>query len=194
MKPIKLLVLGLFSLMSFATITAQNVEVKAPLSVEQKRECVKQFYDSQSHVMELTNSNDGAEINAYFKNIGLNLDKAKARDRRWCGAYVANSLKHCGVKCPYRNWAPLAGVRNWHNLKKFHTEKRLANTGDVAEYKFPHVEGVYERHPNPAFPYFTASGGNTSAPRNAGSNKEGVWKKTRLWRDVNTVTSLAKLG
>lgn len=188
MRAVKMLMMGLLTLLLSMDLTTINAQ-----TVEQKRACVKQFYDDQSHVKEVTNSNDGAEINAYFKNIGLNLDHARARDRRWCGAFVANSLKNCHVKSPTKSWAALAGVRTWHNLKSKHIEKRLADTGDVVEYKFQHVEGVYERHPNPAFPYFTACGGNTSAPRGSGSLKEGVWKKPRLWRDVNTVTSLAKL-
>jgi hypothetical protein len=195
MKAARMLLLGFVSLMVSLMTYAQSPEpIIKSQSVEQKRECVKAYFDSQMHVKEATNSNDGVEINAYFNNIGLHLDKAKASHRRWCAAFIANGYKQCGVKCPTRSWANLAAVKTWNSLTKYHIDKRDADVGDSVSYSFQHQEGVYERHPNPSFPYFTACGGNTSAPRGSGSTKEGVWKKPRLWRDVNKVTSLARLG
>jgi hypothetical protein len=189
-----MLMLGLFALLSSTTIEAQKAETVSKIaSIEQKRECVKAYFDSQLHVKEVSNSNDGVAISQYFKNIGLNLDRAKASERRWCGAFVANAYLHCNVKCPTRSWAALAAVKNWNALTKYHVDKRDADVGDSIAYRFQHQEGLYEKHPNPAFPYFTACGGNTSAPRGSGSNKEGVWKKTRMWRDVASVTSITKI-
>jgi hypothetical protein len=39
--------------------------------VEEARACIRQFYDSQTYVKELTNRNDGVEITGYFHKIGI---------------------------------------------------------------------------------------------------------------------------
>ena len=180
--------LGLCFALTMALVSLGNPKVDAV------RECTKQFYNSQLSVRELTNKNDNPIISAYFRKINLDLDKALPSQRFWCGAFCANAWKDCGVKCPVRGWSLLASVDTWRNLKAYHVNKQDANTGDTVAYTFRHVESIYEVHPNPSFPFFTACGGNTDAPLGAkGDLRQGVWKKPRLWREVAQITSLSKV-
>lgn len=162
--------------------------------VEEARVCIRQYYDSQTYVKELTNRNDGVEITGYFHKIGIfSLDNANSAHRAWCGAFQANAWLNCNVPVPFTRYlSRLASVDTWNKATAYQIPFRKADTGDVVSFKFRHVEGVYERHPNPSFPYFESCGGNTSAPKGKG-NKEGVWIKTRLIRDVSKVVSLEKV-
>lgn len=188
---------SIFKLFLFLLLAVVSTPVfsETNTKVEATRKCVKEFYDSQTYVKEKTNRNDGVEIDAYFHRIGLkSLDNATAAHRRWCGAFQANAWLNCKVKIPFAKYpAYLASVDTWNKAVKYQVVFTKADTGDVISFKFRHVEAVYERHPNPAFPYFTSCGGNTSAPKGSNSNKEGVWKKTRMWREVARVISLEKV-
>lgn len=168
---------------------------QASSPLEDARTCVKNYYDSQCFVREESNRNDGSEITGYFHYIGIKyLDHASADKRRWCGAFQANAWGHCGISIPFvKTMAALASVDAWSRAKIYQVTINKADTGDIVSYKFRHVEGIYERHPNPSFPYFTACGGNTSAPRAYRHERDGVWKKVRMWREVARVISLEKV-
>lgn len=64
-----------------------------------------QTAESQLHVRELTNRNDGKEVEAYLKVSG------NRKGEPWCGAFMAWVHKQCGQRFP----AGAGGARNWFN-------------------------------------------------------------------------------
>lgn len=162
--------------------------------VADARVCVKDFFKANLKVREKTNSNDGKAIDNYFRTIGWkNPQKLKARDKSWCGAFMGSAWLSCLDHKPHwvKNKAELAQVSKWK--KGPNISKKEALIGDaVTLTSHSHVEGVYDRHPNPTFKFFESCGGNTSAPRGDSDTRQGVHVKTRSWQEINHVISLRK--
>jgi hypothetical protein len=161
-------------------------------SLEIKKKC---FLDAARHeatfVREATNQNDHPAIVGYFDAIGMNVRKFAWQGRAYCGAFIGAMMKRCGIKNPIVGPAQTV---NWLKDKTRVTRVRpgtVAQPGDVAGYNFSgrktgidHVEIVSNWHPNPGFPYTTVIGANTGAPKGAAVNRQGVWVKDRLKRQV----------
>ena len=147
-----------------------------------------------TYVREATNKNDHAAIVGYFNDIGYKVEKLGWQGRAYCGAFIGAMLKRCGIKLHVKG--PALTV-NWLANKKYLTRvtaATVAEPGDVAGYNFSgrstgidHVEIVAAWHPNPGFPYATFIAANTSAPKGAAVNKQGVWVKDRLKRQVKWI-------
>jgi hypothetical protein len=101
--------------------------------VEEARVCIRQYYDSQTYVKELTNRNDGVEITGYFHKIGIfSLDNANSAHRAWCGAFQANAWLNCNVPVPFTRYlSRLASVDTWNKATAYQIPFRKADTGDV---------------------------------------------------------------
>jgi hypothetical protein len=158
--------------------------------VAHKRSCITDWMDNELGLREKSENNH-PRIHEYFSNLGWkNVEKLKAHSKRWCGVFVANAWLSCIGEIPWtKSNAALAQVAIWKKGPAI--QKKEAKAGDVISLvTHSHVEGVYDRHPNPEFPYFTAVGGNTSAPPGDADRREGVHKKTRTWAEVNKVISL----
>lgn len=181
-------------LLLFPLMTMSQREISEQ-ELHEKTNCITHWMQTQTGVIEKTNRNDGAEIDEYFRFIGLGrLKSAHFTARAYCGAFVANAWLHCLPRIPFvTSPAQLASVDAWRNATKYQIVKAQAKAGDVVVFKaYRHVEAVLERHPNPNFPYLTVIGGNTSAERGNAIQNQGVHRKTRLWRDISCVVSLEK--
>lgn len=162
-------------------------------NVADTRECIADYMLSQVGVREKTNKNDGLRVYGYFRDIGWKTpEKLKKNERYWCGAFMGSAWLHCMEKVPFvKSKAELAQVRKWENGPA--VNKADADTGDAVTLKgYSHVQGVYERHPNPTFAYYTTVTANSSPEADDSDRREGVFKKTALWRDVKKVISLKK--
>lgn len=191
---------GLFALFLLATsfVSATPKREVSAQEVSDTRACIISYFESQTDVRETKNLNDGAAIDGYFAYIGLehlNKPKVSYTSRYWCGAFMANGWLRCMEKVPFvKTNTRLASVDGWrYDGKLALIDKTKAEKADVVSYRaFRHVEAVYDRHPNPTFPYFTAVAGNTTAPKEAKDKRQGVHIKTRLWRDIAQVISVRK--
>ena len=68
---------------------------------------------TQTSVREATGRNDGAEVAAFLKVVGL------PTGYEWCGAYQAYGNKHCGAPFPpaagrAASWTPAANPRTYY--------------------------------------------------------------------------------
>lgn len=164
------------------------------------RSCIVNYYESQAalSIIEQTNRNDHQAINDYFEFIGLhrlNNPGTSYLARAYCGAFLANAWLRCMPRVPFvKSNARLASVDGWrYDGKAALTTQAKAEKGDVVAFRaYRHVEGIVDRHPNPTFPYFTVIGANTSAPKELKEKRGGVYRKTRLWRDISHVVSVEK--
>lgn len=136
------------------------------------------------YVKEKTNHNDHPMINTMFEKIGYpGMKNAAWTSRMWCMAYVqycftVNNVK-TGIKGP-------AAVNSWKAAKSRHIPNtRVPKAADVAIFTWGSHGGlVVDPHPNPAFPYVPTIEGNTGAPRGEAIQKQGVWPKTRLRKEI----------
>lgn len=195
---LKFLVIGLLSALAFAPFEANAKKVREVSDGEVKlaRKCIVNWFDSQLSVREATNKNDGKEIDEYFAKIGMKgMSKQAPSSKFWCGAFVANAWLSCLEKIPWvKNNARLANVDGWrYDAKEYLVSRNEAGPGDIVALKsYRHVEGIKDIHPNPAFPFYTGTGGNTSASSTAKDKRQGVHEKNRLWRDVGQIISVRK--
>lgn len=157
------------------------------------RSCITDYWDSQVGVREKTNNNDGKAVFSYFRNVGWkHPENLKPKERFYCGAFMGSSWLHCMESVPFvKSSLQLASVRFWE--KGPAVAQAEAKPGDVVSLKgYSHVQGVYERHPNPTFPYYTTVTGNSSASPDDADQRGGVFKRDALWRDVKRVISVGK--
>lgn len=127
-----------------------------------------QTAESQLHVRELTNRNDGKEVEMYLRTTG------NRKGEPWCGAFQAWVHKQCGLKFP----SGAGGARNWFTsaLHNVFVRGKLGTTeairpGYVIGFYFPflkrigHIGLVKERTRNG----FKTIEGNTDG----GGSREG---------------------
>jgi hypothetical protein len=175
-----------------ASVKKETKQVAAKTTKE-LRACVTAYMESQVGVREKTNNNDGPAIYAYFKTVGWKTpEKLKPSQRFYCGAFMGTAWLSCldSIKFVKSN-VQLASVRYWERGP--HISQADAQPGDAVTLKgYSHVEGIYTRHPNPTFKFYTAITANSSPEANDPDRRGGVFKKTRLWSEAKTVISLAK--
>lgn len=152
--------------------------------IDSTRACVVRSATSLLYVKEKTNRNDNEKISEMFTQIGYPyLVKAKWTSRMWCMAFVSYCFKTCNVPNPIQG---PAAVISWKGAKKLHISSTAkVQPADVAIYTWGSHGGlVIEAHANPKFPFVQTIEGNTSAPKESGSTKQGVWRKTRIRREI----------
>jgi hypothetical protein len=195
--------LSIFTFLLFAFVASaappepNNLQEQAEFAT---RSCIVNYYESQAalSIVEQTNRNDHEAIDGYFAFIGLerlNKPGTSYLARAYCGAFLANAWLRCMPRVPFIKFnARLASVDGWrYSGKAALVSKDKADKGDVVAFRaFRHVEGIIDRHPNPTFQFFTVIGANTSAPRELKEKRGGVYRKTRLWRDISHVISVEK--
>ena len=81
-------------------------------------ECISAWYQSQTHVRELTGKNDGKEVENYLRHTKL------GKGNPWCAAFVRTGFDTCGVKTSITAWSPTA--HNDKNLVYFKGKKHKA--------------------------------------------------------------------
>lgn len=164
--------------------------------ITEVRLCIVRWMANEVGLVERTNRNDNPRINEYFENIGFtNMKNKKASHKAYCGAFMANAWLSCGVEVKFVSKpSRLASVDGWRqDGASCKINQADAEIGDVVSFALHrHVEGIYEKHPNPNFQFFTSIGGNTSAPEGHHDSREGVHKKTRMWSEIQSVISLNK--
>lgn len=142
--------------------------------------CIKQTYDSQIGVRELTGNNDGPEVQEYLKAANINQPVA------WCGAFVKWVFNCCSISTTGNAWAPSwfpASRTIWKQGKGtapntgdvfgiyFQSKKRIAHVGFIDTWSTDHVVTVE---------------GNTNA---AGSREgDGVYRKRRLKSQIYAIS------
>ena len=154
------------------------------IRLDSTRTCVVQTAESFVGTKEKTNHNDNPVIDKIFSSIGYSfLVKEKWTSKMWCMAFVTYCYKLCNIKVPVSG---PAAVISWRKAKQYHlsaTAKILP--ADIAIYTWGSHGGIVkEAHPNPKFPFVQTIEGNTSAPKESGSTRQGVWPKTRLRREI----------
>ncbi|HEY0900060.1 MAG TPA: hypothetical protein VGD90_12050, partial [Sphingobacteriaceae bacterium] len=75
------------------------VRIEMPAGYLQKRNLIRQIYDSQLGVRE-SGINRGLQIEQYLKYVDL------ARGNPWCAAFVCWVLGKAGVENPKTGWSP----------------------------------------------------------------------------------------
>lgn len=156
---------------------------------------------AEMHVKEAKNRNDHPRIHAYFKSVGQKSEKRAWQYNMWCGAFVGYVFIQCGVNVMKLVGNPAATV-DWLVDKRLRLPPGESPApADLCLYKYnrkgknkvDHIGLSTDWPPNPRFPYFTALDGNTSAPKSAASNRQGVWEKARLKTDVKFKIDLISL-
>jgi uncharacterized protein (TIGR02594 family) len=146
------------------------------------RERLKQVYDSQVGVQELTGKNDGKEVERYLKVCGLK------KGNPWCAAFLAWCFKSSGIKTINSAYAP-----SWFPKNRIIPLSK-AQPGDVVGFYFrdkkriAHV-GFYDCVSGA---FVITVEGNTSATASMGNaasrEGDGVFKKRRLKRQIYRVS------
>lgn len=157
-------------------------------SVHLANPCVKATMNSQVGVKELTGNNDGRQVEAYLKTVGL------GKGYSYCAAFVKWVFLQCGFKTNINAWSPTA-----HNSKNVVYEKghflKEPKTGDVftiyslSKKRIVHTGFYYEFYNSKV--YLTVEG-NTSPTGAVGSRADidghGVYKKLRSYNQTHSIT------
>ena len=139
--------------------------------------CIEHTYTSQVGVRELTNHNDGPQVEIYLKTCGLGKGYA------WCAAFVKWCYIQCGI--PTKSitaWA--ATCINWNHLVysggKFVSEPHAGDNITFWDYYNKRVchTGLYHRRVNDIF--FESVEGNTN--EGGSSEGDGVYRKKRSFK------------
>lgn len=146
------------------------------------RDCVKQRYESQIGVKELTGHNDGVQVEKYQKSVGI------PKGAPYCAAFVNWCLQECGADHKGSGWSPA-----WFDVqhviyKKGSTNKITPRQGDVFGIWFrdlnriAHVGFIDTWNDDD---YVITVEGNTNA---SGSREgQGVMRKRRLKEQIYIV-------
>ena len=150
--------------------------------------CIEHTYLSQVGVRELTNHNDGREVEMYLHTCGL------GRGYAWCAAFVKWSYMQCGIDTrSITAWA--ATCINWSRIiyssasvpsplgrvrEGLHSEPQAGDNitfWDYAHQRIAHT-GLYHRRVNDTF--YESVEGNTNEGGSA--EGDGVYRKKRSFK------------
>jgi len=145
--------------------------------------------DSQVGVRELTNSNDGVQVNAYQKSTGN-----KTGDS-WCASFCKWCWLQIGRNIPITGWSP--SCFNPKNIVYFQGKfKQEPKTGDlftiysIAKKRIVHT-GCYYSYYNSRV-YVTVEGNTSNSGAISGSsldtNGNGVYKKLRSYNATYAIS------
>lgn len=142
--------------------------------------CLETWYTSQIGVREATGRNDGPQVEAYLKSVGL------GKGYSWCAAFVKTGLIHCNVPNTINGWAPTA--LSWLIIYQNGHFAEAPEPGDVfgiysySKRRIIHV-GFFHRLQGKSIKTVE---GNTN---NAGSsNGDGVYERLRPLYSINKIT------
>jgi len=150
--------------------------------------CIKQTYDTQIGIRELTGKNDGKDVEKYLASCGLSKGNA------WCAAFVNWTLKQCGFKTVKNPaWSPSWFVANviWERSQnsEVRSQNNSPSAGDVFgiwfenKQRIAHVGFIDEWNEGS---FCITVEGNTNE---AGSREgDGVYRKRRLKKQIYKVS------
>ena len=150
------------------------------------REKIVLLAESQIGHTELTNKNDGLQVERYLQSVGLSKGYA------WCGAFVNWIYQFFEISAPDKAaWTPA-----WFPKSKVKWQRGMDNNyipqpGDLAGFYYPrkrriaHIALIVEW--NPSKSYVVTIEGNTNS---AGSRDgDGVYKKLRPKKSIYKVSN-----
>lgn len=136
-----------------------------------------EIMDTQLHVREKTGKNDGVEVEAYLKSVGL------PKSYAWCMAFVYWSFDKASKELNVKNPVPkTAGVLDCFAKAKVHYEVKIPMPGDQFIMDFGkgagHTGLVGEVRGNKIF---TIEGNTSADPAYAAADREGngVFERSR---------------
>jgi hypothetical protein len=139
--------------------------------------CIEHTYTSQIGVRELTNHNDGPEVEMYLRTCGL------GRGYAWCAAFVKWCYIQCGID--HRSitaWAATCINRNHiiYTQGRYNAEPQPGDNITFWDYYYKRVchTGLYHRRINDTF--YESVEGNTN--EGGSSEGDGVYKKKRSYK------------
>lgn len=144
---------------------------------------IEQIYTSQIGVRELTNHNDGREVECYLHTCGLGKGYA------WCAAFVKWCYTQCGINTKGMTaWA--ATCINWNHIiyaqGKQSAEPQPGDNITFWDYCNKRVchTGLYHRRVNDSF--YESVEGNTNDGGSA--EGDGVYKKKRSFKTTYIIS------
>lgn len=153
-----------------------------PLSLVAQSPSIQQVYTSQLGVRELTGKNDGPQVEAYLKTVGLQ------KGNPWCAAFVRWSQIKAGVLSTITGWSPTSFNKNnpvWFKGKFY----KQPEPGDVFSLYFPRLKriahtGFFDKPINSHL-YATVEGNTNEAGSREG---DGVYRKYRSYRATYAIS------
>ena len=157
------------------------------LSCASAQSCIEHTYLSQIGVRELTNHNDGREVEMYLHTCGL------GRGYAWCAAFVKWSYMQCGIDArSITAWA--ATCINWSHViyrgQHLAAEPQAGDNitfWDYAHQRVAHT-GLYHRRVNDTF--YESLEGNTNEGGSA--EGDGVYRKKRSFKATYIISRWTK--
>ncbi len=150
--------------------------------------CLIQVAESQVGVKEKTGNNDGVQVEAYLRSVGL------GKGFSYCSAFVKWVFLQCGIKTNINAWSPTA-----HNSKnvvfqkgRFEQEPKPMDVFTIyslSKKRIVHT-GFYRSYYNSKL--FLTIEGNTSPTGAVGSKADidghGVYRKLRSYNQTYSIT------
>lgn len=147
---------------------------------------VQHTYSSQIGILELTGNNDGKQVEAYLKYVGL------SKGNPWCAAFVCWVLGQNNVPNPKSGYCPSLFAKEDQVWKRTSKTNSLPLPGDVFGIYFPEKKRIAHVGFVDSWTHKTVNTveGNTN---DAGSREgDGVYRKIRLTRQIYAVTRFIK--
>jgi hypothetical protein len=151
------------------------------------RNCIIDVAHSQIGVMELTGKNDGKEVEAYLRSVGL------GKGYPWCAAFVYWVYNECNAKTVRSAWSPSFFPVSKTVFKRGAKNNKKPNPADVFGLYFNHLGRIahvgiidsWSEH------HVITIEGNTSNANSGEATREGdgVYRKRRLTRTIYAVSS-----
>lgn len=153
---------------------------------EDTRVCIKQSYDSQVGIRELTGHNDGRDVKKYLASCGL------SEGPPWCAAFVNWNLQQCGVSLHLDApaYVPSYFIKSFLIYQRGTSiNKRQPLFGDLigiwfeSKGRLAHI-GFFDKKDGDF--YITVEGNTNEEGSREG---DGVYKKRRLIRQIHSISS-----
>ena len=150
--------------------------------------CLIKTAESQVGVVEKTGNNDGVQVEAYLKTVGL------GKGYSYCAAFVKWVFLQCGYKTNINAWSPTAHNKNNVVFEngRFQKEPKPLDVFTIyslSKKRIVHT-GFYRSYYNSKL--FLTIEGNTSPTGAVGSKQDvdghGVYKKLRSYNQTYSIT------
>lgn len=156
------------------------------LTDEEKRQCLKELYDSQIGIRETGGSNRGVHVEKYLASVELGAGYA------WCAAFVSWCYQNAEIQTPLSGWVPSYALKDKRIYHRDKFQLRTPQTGDVfmvwySKLKRPAHIGFIDQWGEK---WVTTVEGNTN---DDGSREgDGVYKKRRLKKQIWAVSDFIR--
>ncbi len=191
MAKIKIIYVYILCILIYSSVFIQNA-VKSPLATQgetyvdnEKRQCVKELYDSQVGVREVGGANRGVHVEKYLASVALDPGYA------WCAAFVSWCYQNAEVDALISGWVPSYALQSRRIYQRGKFQKQEPQTSDVFMIWYhklnrPAHIGFVDQWGST---WITTVEGNTNLPAGkAGDNGsregDGVYRKRRLKKQV----------